>query len=301
MELDTLQMALEVARQGSFAAVARDRNLDPSSISRAIALLEAQLGFRLFQRSTRRLTVTEAGDLYLERLRLLVEELHKARDDALAINTGPRGTLRLTASVAFGQLWLLPHIAQFRQQYPELRLELLLTDIPLDLVRDRIDLAIRLGPRMKGDFERIQLFETRYRVCASPAYLAKCPPIRVPEDLSEHDCLRFTLPGFRSQWTIRDRQGAVKPIAIDGAIACSNALALRQLTLAGSGPTLLADWAIFSDLETGQLQEILPQYEVTATTFSTAAWLLYPSRTFLPHKVRVMLDFLQQQAARAHQ
>ncbi len=268
---------------------------DPSSVSRAMAGLEAELGLRLFQRSTRRLALTEAGALYLARVEAAVDEVERAREEALAVSAGgPAGTLRLTASVAFGQRCLVPLIPEFRALYPALGVELLLTDANLDLVAERVDLAVRLGPPVEAEVVGTKLFDTRYRVCAAPAYLARAGAVRVPDGLRDRRCLLFDLPGFRSQWRFRDGgSGGVQAVPVSGDVVASNALALRDLALAGVGPALLADWLAGEDLARGRLVDLFPGHRVTATSFETAAWLLYPSRSFLPNKVRVAMDFLK--------
>jgi DNA-binding transcriptional LysR family regulator len=293
MDIESLRLFVAVVRRGSFAGVARDHDLDPSSVSRTIAALEDRLGVRLFQRTTRRLSLTEAGERYFSRIEALLAELDQARDEARAVTAGPAGTLRLTASVAFGQRCLVPLIPDFRESYPEIRVELLLTDAKLDLVSERIDLAIRLGPQIDGDAIGTKLFDTRYRVCASPRYLDRAPPAAVPADLAAHRCLLFSLPDFRFRWRFRrDGEGeTIVPIA--GDVVISSVLALRDCALAGLGPVLLADWLIDDDLRAGRLVDLFPDYAVTATEFETAAWLLYPSRTYLPNKVRVTIDFLK--------
>ncbi|MEO1460283.1 MAG: LysR family transcriptional regulator, partial [Pseudomonadota bacterium] len=145
MDLDQLQLVSDVARQGSFAAVAREHGLDPSSVSRAIASLEDTLGVRLFQRTTRRLSLTEAGATYLRFAEPALDELKRAQEAALSVSAEPRGTLRISASIAFGQAVLVPALERFRTAMPSVALDLVLTDTPLDLVAERIDLAIRLG------------------------------------------------------------------------------------------------------------------------------------------------------------
>jgi len=294
MDLGVLRIFIDVARRGGFSPVARDRDLDPSSVSRTIAVLEAELGVRLFQRTTRRLTLTEAGGLYFDRIEALVDHLDAARDDALAISTGPLGTLRLTASVAFGQACLMPLLPAFRQAFPALKLELLLSDANLDLVAERIDLAVRLGQSVEADVVGVKLFDTHYKVCASPGYIAAAPPLMAPEDLGHHRCLRFTLPEFRTRWLFSRCGGETREIPVDGDIIISNALALRDCALAGLGPALLADWLIDKDLAAGTLVDCFPDHQAAATRFNTAAWLLYQSRAFLPNKARVMIDFLRQ-------
>ena len=247
----------------------------------------------LFQRSTRQLSLTEAGALYLARVEAAIDELDEAREAAMAMQSGPRGTLRLTASVAFGETCLSPLVPAFRDAHPELRLELIFTDQNVDLVAEQVDLAIRLAPMIDGDLVCAKLFDTRYRVCASPDYLDKMPPLRTPDDLSNHDALLFALPGYRTRWLFRASDGRTSDVPVDGSIITSNALTLRQTMLNGQGPALLADWLIDDDIRHGRCIDLFPEHQVTATSFDTAAWLVYPSRRFLPSKVRCMIDFLR--------
>jgi DNA-binding transcriptional LysR family regulator len=172
MNIDALAIFAEVLEAGSFAAAARRRALDPSVISRVIAALEEELGFRLFQRTTRRLAPTEAGAVYFERIRGLVEDLDRARAEARDRVAGRSGNLRVTASASFGLSCIVPTIAAFKRRYPDLSLDVRLTDNVVDLVGERIDVAFRLGPRPEGDFICARLMTTRYRVCAAPAWRA---------------------------------------------------------------------------------------------------------------------------------
>ncbi len=291
MDIDDLDLLVAVASAGSFAAVARSRDLDPSSVSRAVAAVEQRLGLRLFQRTTRRLSLTEAGETYLGRVRPLLEELDQAREAAQAIRHGPIGTLRLTASVTFGQRCLVPHLPEFRRLFPQLGLELLLTDAHLDLVAERIDLAIRLGPAPAGDVIGRKLFDTRYRVCVSADY-ARRRPLARPGDLAGHACLLYLLPEFRGCWRFRDAGGREVEVPVHGDVALSNAMALRDCALGGMGPALLADWLVEEDVAAGRLVDPFPAHAVTATDFATAAWLLYPSRRYLPRKVAATIEFL---------
>jgi DNA-binding transcriptional LysR family regulator len=295
MEIDQLRLFVEVARRGNFAAVARDRAIDPSSVSRVIAALETELGVRLFQRTTRRVALTEAGDLYLNRVEPLLNDMEHARDEIRAASAGPVGTLRLTASVAFGRQCVVPLLPRFRAQFPRLKLELLLSDTNLDLVGERVDLAVRLGPSFDSSLVGVKLCDTRYRVCASADYLTTCKPLRRPQDLAAHRCLLLTLPEFRTRWLFRNQTGNVTPVAVDGDLIVSNPLAVRDCALAGMGPCLLADWLIDEDVAAGRLVDLFSKYRVTATDFQTSAWLLYPSRTYLPNKVRATIDFLKRQ------
>jgi DNA-binding transcriptional LysR family regulator len=294
MELSVLQIFVEVMRQGSFAKVARERNIDPSSVSRAIAGLEEELGVRLFQRTTRQLSLTEAGTVYFERIEPLVEEMQQAIDVATDISGRPKGTLRVTASVSFGLKCIVPLLADFQSLYPELAVDLLLTDTVVDLFADRIDVAVRLGQLADSTLIAERLMQTRYYVCASPNYLKRHHQLEKPSDLEQHNCLLFPIAGFRTRWIFRARNKEISEIPVSGSTVISNALALKECTLAAMGLALLPNWLIDEDLRTGKLVNVFPDYEVTATDFNTAAWLIYPNRSYVPLKVRVFIDFLKE-------
>ena len=293
MDLEVLKTFVEVMRQGSFAAVARNRNVDPSSISRAIAGLEKELGVRLFQRSTRKLSPTEAGILYNDRIEPLIAEIQQARELVTEAEQ-PQGTLRITASVSFGLKCLIPLLTKFEASYPQLTQELLLTDTRLDLLTERIDLAIRLGHLENSTAIAQKLMLIRYSVCASPTYLERHSKIERPEDISQHNCLRFPLAGYRTRWIFRDRYGRDSEIPVGGRTIISNAIGLQQCAIAGMGLALLPHWLTDDEIKAQRLVRILPEYEVTATDFETSAWLIYPSRSYVPLKVKVLIDFLQQ-------
>lgn len=299
MDLDDLKLALEVARRGSFAAVARDHGAEPSTVSRAVADLERSLGFRLFQRSTRRLSPTEAGMRFLDRAASSIAALEAATEEGRAVTAEPVGELRMTASVAFGVKWLLPRLAAFRAACPRVDLDLIVTDDRVDLVRDRIDLAIRLAPTIDTDVICTRLMPVRYSVYASPTYVAQYGPLDGPQALSTRDCVLFALPEYRSRWLLRRcGEDGVVSVPVRGGLAISNALSVYEAAKLGLGPAMLVDWIVADDVAEGRLIDLLPDYEASATNFDTAAWLLYPSRAYLPRKVRVMIDFLREAVAR---
>lgn len=293
MDLDDFKLLHLVARQGSFAAAARVMAVDPSAVSRNVAAIEAKLGLRVFQRSTRQLNISEEGAVLLARTAPLLEDFDRALDQARTARRAPSGRLRVTASVAFGEVCLLPHLGDFRAAYPEITLELMLSDANVDLLADGVDLAVRLAPAPDGDFITTRLYRTRYLVCASPDYLDRVGAPPTPQDLAHHDCLRMTRPYHAAQWLFRDASDKVTEVAVAGSLTISNALALRSAARQGLGPALLADWLIAEDLANGSLVDLFPDQQATATGFETAAWLLYPSRSYLPAKTRVMVDFLK--------
>jgi len=295
MDTKLLTIFLEVAGCGGFAAAARALDLDPSAISRAIAQLEEELDARLFQRTTRKVSLTDAGERFMAKVGPILAALEEAREEISAAESAPKGALTLSASVAFGQVCVMPHIPTFLDLYPEIDLTLLFTDRNVDLVAERVDLALRLGPAVTGDVITAKLMETRYRVCATPGYLKERPALSAPGDLTAHRCLCFDLPGFDTHW--RFRSGGDDPVldvAITPRLRVSGALALREAARAGLGPTLMADWLVDEDIRAGRLVDLFPGHDVTATQFDTAAWLIYPSRSFLPRKTRAMIDFLRE-------
>ena len=293
MDVTALEIFVDVVRRGSFAAVARDRDADPSAISRTIASLEEELGGRLFQRTTRRLALTEAGTVFFDRVQPMIEELRGARESVAEANTHARGTLRVTTSVSFGQRRLVPLLPRFMALYPDLTIDLLLTESVVDIIAEGIDVAIRLGHLTESGLVARRLLRTSYVVCASPAYLAAHAEIRRPEDLRDHECLLLPFPGFRTRWIFRERKSQTREVPVRGRVVISTAVALQQCAVAGMGVTLLPNWMVADDIASGVLKRVLGDYDVTASDFETGIWMVYPTRAHLPLKVRVFSDFLR--------
>lgn len=297
MDLSVLQTFIEVMRQGSFTAVAKERNIDPSSVSRSISGLEKELGVRLFQRTTRHLAPTEAGMTYFNRIEPLMEQMQQAVELVTEASGQPKGTLRITASVSFGIKCIVPLLAEFEATYPDVSLDLLLTDSRLDLVTERIDLAVRLGKLKDSTLIAQKLMSTKYAVCASPDYLKQQGQPYQPEDITQHNCLLFPFPGFSTHWIFKNHQKEIAKIPVKGRTVISNAIGIQQCALAGMGLALLPHWLTNKELESGSLIKVLPSYDVTATDFQTSAWLVYPSKSYIPLKVRVFIDFLKKNMA----
>ncbi|MEM9392814.1 MAG: LysR substrate-binding domain-containing protein [Pseudomonadota bacterium] len=297
MNTSDLSLFVAVAQAGSFAAVARARDLDPSQVSRSIAGLERQLQTRLFERSTRQMALTEAGARYLDRIAPLLEDLDAAGAELRDTHTKPQGRLRLSTSVAFGQEMLVPILHLFRRDLPDLSLELIFTDANLDLVAEQIDLAIRLAPAPKGDLISRKLRPTTYHVVAPPDIAAQAPEDIT--DLPKLPLIIHAVPGLPRVWRFRAADGTETQVPVDGPLHISNALSLRDCVRRGLGVALLADWMVARDLANGRLVALYPDYAVTATSFDTAAWLLYPSRRYLPLKTRSVIDILTRRLGRS--
>ena len=294
MDIDSVRVFVDVMKHGSFAAVARQRQVDPSSISRSISNLESELGFRLFQRTTRRLSPTEAADEYFTRIEGLIGEFDLASEAALDLVSTPTGTLRVTACTSFGQRVLAPILPALRSRYPELTIDLQLVDHTIDIVEEKIDLAVRFGSKPDGNFIVSRLVPRHFRVCASPAYIEQHGKPKHPNALEGRDCLLFSLPGYRSSWIFRRKGEPVFSVPVAGHLLVSHGATMTKCAVTGLGPALLPDWLCSQEIADGDLVDLFPDYECTATEFGTSAWLVYPSRSYVPVKLRVFIDFLRE-------
>ncbi|MBF9032979.1 LysR family transcriptional regulator [Rhodobacterales bacterium HKCCE2091] len=293
MNLRDVQIFAEAADLGSFTAVARARHSDPSSISRVIAGLEDELGVKLFDRTTRRVTLTPAGELYRSRVVPLIEEIERLSAKARDAAARPSGTLRLSAPVALGQRLILPRLKHFREANPDLRVECLLTDATPDIAAERIDLALRLTPAVTGDLVSTELADTGMRAVASPGYLAGRAAIFAPRDLANHDCLLPPEAEFGSRWLFRDRTGQSVAQAVEGTVSVTSLTGRLAAAEAGLGIALLPGWLVDGMILSGALGHVLPDWNVTATQTEGAIWIAYPAREVLPGKTRAAMEFLR--------
>ncbi|MEM1377552.1 MAG: LysR family transcriptional regulator [Pseudomonadota bacterium] len=293
MNVEDLRTALDVRKLGSFAAVARLRNVDPSAVSRTISSLENELGVRLFNRTTRRLSATDVGADYFGRIEPLLDEIDAAGAEASRETVTVRGTVRIAAPVSIGRALLLPNLGRLRQKHPNLTVEFVFDDRVNDLVAEGLDLAIRMAPAVSGDLICTKLRPTKYRVLASSRWIKENELPDAPQNITQHSCVLFNLPGFRERWLFRNGADKVVEIPVKGNFLFSNADSVVDAMLASHGPALLADVLIEKHVREGSCHDLFPDYEVTATTFETAAWIVYPSRKYLPQKTRAMIDFLK--------
>jgi DNA-binding transcriptional LysR family regulator len=290
MQIEQLRLFVDVFHAGGFAPVARARDLAPSSVARAIAALEESVGERLFQRTTRRHAPTAAGERLMARIEPVLAELDAALD-GVGAGGAPSGRLRVTASTAFGERVLAPRLAAFRVANPRVTVDLVLSDAALDLVGERIDLAIRHGALPDGSMVARRLAAVSYRLVASPDYIARHGAPASPADLARHETIAFPYPGFSTEWRLDcGRETVVQPI--EPAVVISNAGAILAAVRSGLGIGLLADWTIGRDFAEGRLVEVLPGWRGPEGQLS----LVFPSRRFVPARARAFADFLVAEA-----
>lgn len=293
MDYRSSEMAVfsAVAEAGGFSAAGRRLHLTPSAVSKLIARLEDRLGTPLFTRSTRRLQLTAEGVLYLERVRRILAEMDEA-DRLVGSGAGavPRGRLRVSASVAFGECCILPLAPEFLALYPQVELDISLTDAVVDLVDDRTDIAIRIGALRDSSLKARKLLETRRVIIAAPEYIERHGLPRVPQDLATHNCLRFNFRRTLDEWPFRDPQtGAAFTVAVAGNAHGNNGVILRHLALSGLGLARLGSFHVADDIAAGRLVAILEDYNPGDIELIHA---VYVGHEQLALRVRAFIDFI---------
>ena len=279
---------VKVVEQGSFSRAAEKLSVSTSAVSRHVADLEAHLSVRLLNRTTRRLSLTEAGQAFHERSVQLLADLDEAEGSVSAATLDPRGTLRLTCAITFGIRHLAPAIAAFGAAHPEVSFEIELSDRAVDIVDEGFDLAIRIGGIGSQALVARRIGITELVCVASPSYLARHGTPRTPEELSAHACLIYEYLATRDQWRFVDAAGAEHAVRVRGPARSNNGQMLTALAAAGLGVSIEPDFIVAPQIATGALVPLLPGYRAPAGSINA----VYPSRRHLSAKVRSFIDFL---------
>lgn len=278
----------KVVETGSFSAAGKLLKLSPSAVSKLITRLEERLGVLLFERSTRQLAITgEGGGFYDSCVRIL-NDIEEAENNAVGSSATPSGVLRINTSVPFGTHQLLPIISDFNLLYPNITLDLSLTDALVDLRRERMDVAIRMGPLDDASFRARALGSSRRAVVASPAYLACHGVPRTPQELENHRCFNFNFRRSRDEWPFKVNQ-QTQYLAVRGDMLTNNGETMRQMTINGLGISRLGLFHIADDLKAGRLVELLADFNPGDTEEIHA---IFNSQRYMPQRVRVFIDFL---------
>lgn len=278
----------KVVEAGSFARAADRLDRSVSAVSRQVSELEAHLGVRLLNRTTRRLSLTESGQAFYERAVQLLADLAEAEEAVTASAVVPRGTLRLTASISFGVGYLASAIAEFQQLHPQLSFDIELSDRALDLVDEGIDLALRIGDIGSKALIGRRIGVAQMVCCASPAYLARHAAPRTPADLAKHACLTYEYSSDGNTWRFTDAARRSHEVKVTGHAHANNGAMLAALAVAGAGINLEPDFIVAADVRAGRLVPLLRDYTPAAININAA----YPSRRHLSAKVRTFIDFL---------
>ncbi|KYF85938.1 LysR family transcriptional regulator [Sorangium cellulosum] len=284
-DLGEMRAFLEVARLQSFSAAARALGLTSSSVSKQVARLEERLRVQLLRRTTRRVSLTEAGDLYAERAGRILADVEEAQRAVADLDGTPRGTLRISAPTILGTIRVAPAVLACRAKYPELRIDLDITDRIVDLVAERVDVAVRQAAGISpASLVARRLADDRRVLCASPRYLRRHGTPRRLEDLAGHDCITHNMEPV-PRWTLVGPEGE-RVIQVSGTLRSSDTLTLRDAAVAGIGVANLPDYVVEEHLESGALRRVLPEYG--ASTRAIFAVYAAPARA----AVRVFVETL---------
>ena len=289
--LEAMHLFVRVAELGSFSAVAQQRNLARSVVTRQIAALETHLGVKLMVRSTRRLSLTSAGNAYLEKCRVILNLVEVAESGVAENRLTPRGSIRISLPLSFGLLRLAPHLLNFSQRFPEVILNMDFTDRRVNLIEEGIDLSIRITSRLEGSDVARKIGTSRLLAMASPDYLARHGRPQHPAELIHHECLGYTGVGQQNWGFYVGAQ--LEQFPIRSRINANNGELLTEAAARGMGITLQPDFIAAPFLRDGKVVTILNEFP----TAELGIYALLPSNRQVPHRVRVLMDYLAENLA----
>ena len=285
--LENIRSYVRVVELGGLSAAGRHLRLSPAVISHRLQQLEEQLGVRLLNRTTRQVQVTQQGEVFYQGCLEVLAALERAETAVSEAGASPKGTLRVTAPLGLARRWLAPLITEFRAQYPHVEVRLRLSDHLLDLVKEGVDVAVRVAVLRDSSFVMHKVADCRRILCAAPAYLQRHGVPRLPDELFRHNCLLLRFPGSQQfAWTLQSQEGPVK-LAVSGRLDADDGDVLTGWALAGEGIVLKPAFEIAGELRSGALVPVLEDFPPEPATLA----VLYPSRQLLPAKVRAFVDF----------
>ena len=287
--LDAMSVLVAVVETGSFSAAGRKLRAPLPTISRKVSELEAHLRTQLLIRTTRRLTLTDAGAAYVTASKRILEQVAEAERVASGEYTAPRGDLVVTAPIVFGRLQVLPAITEFLKNYPEIDVRLLLADRNVHLIDDHVDVAVRIGTLADSSMVATRVGAVRWVVCASPAYLAATGTPKVPEDLSALACISFDALTSATSWSFAAGKTRTEhTVPIHSRLAVNTAEAAIDAAIAGTGVTRVLSYQAANAVAEGKLKIVLADYERDPLPVN----LVYLEQNLLPRKTRAFLDFV---------
>lgn len=289
--LRAMELFLSVSKTKSFSETARRFGISATAVSRTITDFEESLKVKLLLRSTRQVVLTESGQEYAGQLDGILRNIEDAHRNITAISEAPQGVLRVHSRVMFGLAVLPSLIADFRSQHPDIHIELDLSEVPVDLRGSHTDIDFRISPPVEAGVKRRRLFHSERYLVASPKYLAGRPPLEQPRQIAMHECLAYMQPGGQYFWHFRAPQStelvshAFRPRHVS-----NNGMALLELARMGEGIALLDDYTVHNDLSSGVLQRVMPNFQVTNTTFEEGMYATILDTSQVPTKIRLFLD-----------
>ncbi|MCM2306446.1 MAG: LysR family transcriptional regulator [Sulfuritalea sp.] len=282
-----IEVLVAVVRSGSFVGAAEVLGVSKAAVSRHVGELEARLGVRLLQRTTRRLSLTEAGQIFHARSKDILDSVSESEDEISTQTGTASGQLRISAPVTFGVRHLAPLWGEFRRRHPRVTLDITLADRVVDLIEEGYDLAIRIGRLSSSTLVSRRLAITRMVLCAAPDYLATHGTPRHPHELADHEILAYSYWSDKDEWRFDGPDGAVS-VRTQPCLSSNSGDTCRAAALAGQGVILQPSFVVDTDLAAGTLVELMPEYRAV----ELGIYAVYPTRKHVPAKVRALLDFL---------
>lgn len=295
--LQAMELFVSAVREGSFSAAGRRVGLSPASVSRYIGELEAQLGVQLLNRSTRHLGLTDAGKIFFQRTEQVLHGIEDAEAAALSLQTAPRGTLRVHSRTLFGIRVLSPLIPGFQRLYPELKVELRLSERRPQLREDEFDVDFQIQAAKDPGLMQRRLLRSERILVASPDYVGRMPKLREPEDITRHNCLTYWMGPDDVVWKFMCRN-RLREIVVPSSFGSNNGVVLCDLAVAGHGIALLDDYTVAEQLKSGRLVRLLPGFRVTNSTFDEGIYATFLQSSYLPEKIRVFVDYMAENVPR---
>jgi len=287
--MQSMAVFRRVVEAESFSAVARETSMSQSTISKHVAALEDRLGTKLLNRSTRSINLTEAGSEYYHHCVRILNDFNEAEASVGKGKIKPTGTLRLSTSTTFGRRFIIPLLNDFLMQYPDINCDLIFNDQYIDLVKEGIDLAIRIGPLADSSLIARKIGVSPRVVVASPAYLVKNGRPRKPTDLLvHHQCLVYSGQKSPDLWFFHSAQNGDETVHVNSRLKISSPDAIADAAVAGLGIALMCDWYVEDYVKQGKLKIIMADYKPTAHEVHA----VYPERKFVPQKVKRIIDYL---------
>ncbi len=287
--MQSMEVFRRVVEAESFSAVARETNMSQSTVSKHVAALEERLGIKLLNRSTRSLNPTEAGNAYYHDCIRLLNDFNEAEASIGKGKIKPTGTLRLSTSTAFGRTFIIPFLSEFLTQYPEINCDLVFNEHYIDLVKEGIDLAIRIGPLADSTLIAQKIGMSQRVVVASPSYLVKHGRPRKPADLINHNCLLYSQQKSPGLWFFHSTKDGDETVRVASRFKANSPDVITDAAISSLGIAMMCDWSVRDYIKQGKLNVILPSY----TTTPLEVHAIYPERRFIPQKVKQVIDCLR--------
>ena len=285
--LDGLKTVIAVVETSSFTAASERLGMSKALVSKYVGKVEKQLGIRLFNRTTRRLALTEAGRRYYEQSVTLLDQYNALVDDVTGEKTKPRGLLRISAPVTFGEMKLSPLIPKFLALYPDLKIELVLTNSAIDMLEEGIDVRLLIGGVDDSSMVARHLKTFPLVLSASPTYIRKNGLPKTPQQIVEHSCIIDSNFRIGKQWPIISPKGEADNIEVKSSISVNSPQAVREIAIAGGGISMCPSFIVEDAINDGRLLTILPGY----TTLEFGLFAIYPHRKYVAKKVKCFIDF----------